>query len=385
MTARPRPLLAALLLGALAGLVPCAPLRAAEEIDWRTDYGVARREAVEKDRPLILDFGTDDCFWCKRLDLTTLRDPTIVALVSRSFVAVRIDAAKEAALVEKLRIQAYPTILLASPEGRIIDVIEGFKEAPAFLDRLERVLTAVASPEWMARDYQEATQAIASADFARAISLLRNVVQDGKERSVQLKARQLLQDLEAQATARLARVKQLQERGQTSQAQDTLGELLRAFAGSQAAKEGTQLLATLTSRPEPRDDLRPKRARELLAQAKEDYRTAEYAACLARCDALATAYADLPEAAEARQMASEIKNNPEWLRQACEGLSDQLGTIYLTLAETWIKRGQPQQAILCLERVVQTLPGTRHAEAAQVRLAQIQGLPTTRTVEFKKP
>jgi hypothetical protein len=33
--------------------------------------------------------------------------------------------------------------------------------------------------------------------------------------------------------------------------------------------------------------------------------------------------------------------------------------------------------------VVQTLPGTRQAEAAQVRLAQIQGQPT-RPVDFKK-
>jgi hypothetical protein len=38
-----------------------------------------------------------------------------------------------------------------------------------------------------------------------------------------------------------------------------------------------------------------------------------------------------------------------------------------------------------LERLVQTLPGTRQAEAAQLRLAQIQGQPATRPVEFKKP
>ncbi len=49
--------------------------------------------------------------------------------------------------------------------------------------------------------------------------------------------------------------------------------------------------------------------------------------------------------------------------------------LYLALADAWLKRGQPQQAVYYLERVVQTLPGTRHAETAQTRLAQLQGQP----------
>ena len=58
--------------------------------------------------------------------------------------------------------------------------------------------------------------------------------------------------------------------------------------------------------------------------------------------------------------------------------------LYLSLAETWLKKGQPRQAMNCLERVIQTLPGTRQAEAAQLRLSQIQGQPTQRA-DFKGP
>ena len=43
-------------------------------------------------------------------------------------------------------------------------------------------------------------------------------------------------------------------------------------------------------------------------------------------------------------MATEIKYNPEWMRQACDTLSERLGVLYLSLAETWLKKGQPQQA-----------------------------------------
>ena len=118
---------------------------------------------------------------------------------------------------------------------------------------------------------------------------------------------------------------------------------------------------------------RVRRARELLSQAKEDYRSQQYLYCLDRCEALAGSYADLPEGQEAMQLAGTLKANPEWMRVACDNLSDRLGTLYLSLAESWLKKGQPQQAVLFLERVVQTFPNTRQAEAAQVRLTQIQG------------
>jgi hypothetical protein len=99
---------------------------------------------------------------------------------------------------------------------------------------------------------------------------------------------------------------------------------------------------------------------------------------------LVASYGDLPEGVEAMQLLTEIKSNSEWMRQACDSLSERLGFMYISLAETWIKKGQPRQAIWCLERVVQGFPGTRQAEAAQLRLGQLQGQPN-RTTDFKKP
>ncbi len=39
-----------------------------DDVQWRKDYNEARKEATEKDKPLFLDFGTVDGFWCKRRD-----------------------------------------------------------------------------------------------------------------------------------------------------------------------------------------------------------------------------------------------------------------------------------------------------------------------------
>src|SRR5207248_8088213 len=134
----------------------------------------------------------------------------------------------------------------------------------------------------------------AESDYNRALALLKGVTEDGKSRPIQVKARQLLDDLEQQAANRLARAKQLQDKGQNSEALETITELMRAFTGTHAAGEAAQMLKTLTDKPEIRALQRTRRARELLAQAKEDYRTQQYLCCMERCEVLASTYPDLP-------------------------------------------------------------------------------------------
>ncbi len=378
-----RQLALGLLLSSLLS-TPYSVRAAAQEIQWRNNYNLARKEAVEKNLPLILDFGTEHCFWCRKLDATTFLDPRVVEVMNDQFIPLKVDAHRDARLTEFLRIQAFPTVVLAGPDGKILGTLEGYMEAGRFHDHLQRVLAGLRNPEWMARDYQEAAKAIAASDYARAIALLKSITQDGKDLPAQIKAKQVLRDLEQQAAGRLARAKQLDEKGQTSEAMALLSELLRVFAGTQAASESGQLLAALTVKPEVQSHVRLRQARELLAQAREDYRTQQYLCCLDRCERLATSYADLPEGGEGIQLAAEIKNNPEWLQQACESLTDRLGGLYLALAETCIKRNQGLQAARHLEHVLQTFPGTPQAEMARVRLSNLQGRSTWQA-EFKKP
>jgi tetratricopeptide (TPR) repeat protein len=377
-------------------------------VPWRQDYNSARKEAEEKQRLLMIDFGTENCFWCKRLDSSTFHDPSVAGLITEKFIPLKIDADREAGLAQSLNIQSYPTIVLASPEGKILNTVVGFKEAAEFLGILQKALASVQAtpvaratppaapaapaapapaseaPEWMAHDFQEAARAVTGSQYPKALSLLKAIVEDGKDRPVQLRARRLLQDLEQQAAGRLARSRQLEDKGQTTEAITLLTEVLRQFPGTQAAAEAGVMLTALASKPDIKNSQRGRRARELLAQAREDYRTQQYLCCLDRCEVLAASYADLSEGNEAMQLAAEIKNNPEWMRQACDSLSERLGSLYLSLAETWLRKGQPQQAVVCLERVVQTFPGTRQAEAAQVRLASIKGQTTVQT-EYRKP
>ena len=45
----------------------------AQDIRWRPDFASARKEATATGKPMFLDFGTENCTWCRKLDASTLR------------------------------------------------------------------------------------------------------------------------------------------------------------------------------------------------------------------------------------------------------------------------------------------------------------------------
>lgn len=374
-----RALLIRLLGGCSALVLLCAGSAGslnAQEVEWRTDYNKARQEATEKARPLMIDFYSIPCYWCEQLNQKTFRDPEIIALLNTRCIPLKVHNDANPALTAQLRIQNFPTLIFASADGRILGTQEGFLEAPALKEKLIRVIAAVAEPEWMVRDYQEALKARDHNDPARAIALLKTIGVDGKDRPVQVKAAQLLRELEVQAAQRLKQAQDLaQQKGHAPEAIAAATDLVRRYAGTLAARGGADILVSLANRMDMADMYRVQRARDLLAQAKEDYQSKQFLCCLDRCELLLNSFGDLPESIDARQMATEIKSNPDWTKQACDQLGDRLSVLYLGLADTFLKKGQPQQAIFYLERVVQTFPNTRHAEVAQVRLSLLQGRP----------
>ena len=350
-----------------------------QQVNWRGDYVQARREAQEKGLPLVIDFGTKNCRYCVLLDQTTFRDPKVVGVMNDRFVALKVDAEVEVLLASQLQISSYPTLVLAGPDGKILARVVGYKEAADFYESLQRVLAAVSSPDWMQRDLQIAGKWIQSGNYAMAIAALKTILDDGKNRPVQASAEKLLQGLEQKAAERLVKAKELESKGKSSEAIETLTDTIRVFPGLQASNEAAELVTKIALTPEIRNQQRSKRARELLAQAREFYKNREYIPCLDRCEVLVGSYGDMAEGQEASQIVGEIKNNPEWLQNAADTMSDRLGALYLALADALLKKAQPQQAEVYLLRVIQAFPGSRQAESAQIRLAQLQGLPARKT------
>lgn len=358
---------------ALALVLGLSSLAPAQEITWRTDYNRARQEAAEHGRPIVIDFTTENCYWCRQLESRTFSDAEVTQLLNGRCIPLRIDASRHPQLVQALNIQSYPTLVYAGSDGKILGYHEGFLEAPKFKEHLGRLVTVVADPEWMLRDYRDALQAQSVHDHPRTVSLLRHILEDGKDRAIQVKARKLLQEVEAQAAEKLKEGQQLLKTGKEQEAFAVVRGVVKNFRGTLAAREGDQMLVKLASKAEENNPVRSQRARDLLAQARQDYRAQHLISCIDRCETLVAQYHDLPEGLEAQQLLTDIRSNPDMAKTAVEQMTERLGSFYLGLAESAIQKGQPQQAVVYLEKVVTGCPNTRQADIAQGRLAQLQG------------
>jgi tetratricopeptide (TPR) repeat protein len=372
---------------AIAGMLVLflAPARGADkQVEWRADYDTARKEAVDKARPLFLEFQTDECFHCRRLENGPFRDPAVIGLLNERYVPLRIDAAKSPRLTEALRIQAYPTMIIAAADGKIIAFVEGYVEARALVEHLQRAL-AVQTPDWMARDYQEASRAVGTGDYAKAVSLLKGVIEDGKDRPVQTKARAVLDEIEQQAAGRLVRVRQLQDKGQYEAAMDLVAELISRYAGTQPAAEGAKMLTTLADRPEFKASQRARRAQDLLAQARAAFKAEKYSAALELCEILETTYKDSVEGRQGSDLAAEIRSSPERLSKAAELLNERLASMYASLGDTWLKKGDKEQAAAYFEKAVRAAPASLAARDAQSKLTGLTTKTPAVPTQFQKP
>lgn len=138
----------------LSGFIPTQPC--AEEqtaVNWRHEYNAAREEADAKSKYFLLLFCEENsiyCLFCEENSicsekfLQSFDDPKVVSLVNEQFVPLRIDGSKDARLANKLGVQQYPTIILAAPDGKIIDTVIGYMDTPTLLEKLQGVIKPVA-------------------------------------------------------------------------------------------------------------------------------------------------------------------------------------------------------------------------------------------------
>jgi thioredoxin-like negative regulator of GroEL len=131
----------------LAALVADTARAADPTIRWRADYNTARKEAQEKGLPLMVEVGTEECFYCKKQDATTFRDPDVIALVNARFVPVRVDANRDPVFAQALRVQIYPTTVVGAPDGKILSFLQGYTPADQLAEALKRAAPVVAAPE----------------------------------------------------------------------------------------------------------------------------------------------------------------------------------------------------------------------------------------------
>ena len=93
------------------------------------------------DKLVLVDFETEWCVWCDRLDTDTYTDQRVIEFAKKNLISKKIDAEKNNGPQQKkkYRIMGYPTILLLDSEGNEIDRIVGYRPSDEFLNELNRI------------------------------------------------------------------------------------------------------------------------------------------------------------------------------------------------------------------------------------------------------
>jgi thioredoxin-related protein len=91
---------------------------------WTTDWDKAMAASIAQKKPIIVDFYTDWCTWCKKLDEETYKDPQVQKRLKDGWIGVRInpeDTSKRgtlngkvvsyAVIAKTFSVEGYPTLL----------------------------------------------------------------------------------------------------------------------------------------------------------------------------------------------------------------------------------------------------------------------------------
>ena len=113
-------------------------------------FNEGMEKAAKVDRPIVIDFYTSWCRWCKVMERETFSDPKVSDFLEKNFVAIRVNAESRTEqlryqgktytpvqLVRKFGLTAYPSLAYLESDGKLIAVVRGFKTSEVFLPTLK--------------------------------------------------------------------------------------------------------------------------------------------------------------------------------------------------------------------------------------------------------
>jgi thioredoxin-related protein len=112
---------------AVVALLAIAQPTQADDIAWQAKFDKALKTAGEKQQPVLVFATMRGCHFCNKMHHESYSNKTVAAELNRDFVPVWLDAGRSRAVLERLGVEYYPTTLIYSSQGKLIDKLEGYE------------------------------------------------------------------------------------------------------------------------------------------------------------------------------------------------------------------------------------------------------------------
>jgi uncharacterized protein YyaL (SSP411 family) len=116
-------------------------LAAAEpEVQWTPWSDAVFQRARAEHRFVLLDLGAVWCHWCHVMDEVTYRDPKVIALINKSYIAVRVDQDARPDLANRYQNYGWPATIVFAADGSEIVKRQGYIEPRAMASLLQAII-----------------------------------------------------------------------------------------------------------------------------------------------------------------------------------------------------------------------------------------------------
>ena len=92
----------------------------ASEINWRPWSKEAFDEARTVGRPILLSISAVWCHWCHVMDETTYSHPSVIDIINRDYVPVRVDNDVRPDINQRYNMGGWPTTAFLTASGDIL-------------------------------------------------------------------------------------------------------------------------------------------------------------------------------------------------------------------------------------------------------------------------
>lgn len=109
-----------------------AAVSAADGVEWLRSAEKAAELSEKTGKPILIYVRSETCYYCDLMQKDVWEDPTIVTMIKRQFIPLKLTREQNKAGVEAMKVKGYPSTLIFSPEREFIGRIDGYLDAEKF-------------------------------------------------------------------------------------------------------------------------------------------------------------------------------------------------------------------------------------------------------------